>query len=290
MAYIDEVVSGGTVYGILQSAAYPGADLTAVHAAEIGSDPWAWIKSRIQAGNFSGIHVGDWIPFTADGRTYHAQIAGIDTYLGYGDTEVGHHIDFITQELLTEGHGFNKVNYNNGTSGDASPWLASDLYHWLNSLSGNVPNAAAADPATVAVDYTSTGVYDKLPAALQAVIAEKRLYTETRYTAGSLLTSSNSAGWASLGKLWLPTETEVCGFPAFGTLTQSSRGSMGQYPLFARTSARIKTRSGSRSYWWLLNAAEGDNKSFCRIDRYGFVSTTNASTATIYAPICFRIA
>ena len=62
---------------------YEGVDLTQKFTSEIAnySDEWAWIKARIQAGNFKGIYVCDYIPITcSNGYVLNAQVAGINTY------------------------------------------------------------------------------------------------------------------------------------------------------------------------------------------------------------------
>ena len=120
---VDRVsVNNGTpnpIIGMNMDGHYPGIDLTVKFAAEIaqaGNDPWAWIKSRITAQNYEGIHVGDYIPYkdtTGSQRTRNARILGINTYRQYGDTAVGHHIDFFGG-LWTPNKPINKVNYNNG--------------------------------------------------------------------------------------------------------------------------------------------------------------------------------
>ena len=103
------------------SGYYAGVDLTQKFADEISASPysgdaWAWIQARIQAGNFKGIRIGDYIPFTANSNTYNAQVAGINTYKGYGDTDhiVGNHIDFVCSKLWNSRPSYNMVNYNNG--------------------------------------------------------------------------------------------------------------------------------------------------------------------------------
>ena len=96
---------------------YDGVDLTAKFAGEIAgySDPGAWIRARIRANNFDGIHVNDYIPFkTTNGLSFKARVAGIDPYYKYGDSAVGHHIDFICEELWPTAKPINPVNYNNG--------------------------------------------------------------------------------------------------------------------------------------------------------------------------------
>lgn len=275
---------------------YPGIDLTVKYAAEIAAEPyngdaWAWIKARIQAADYTGLHIGDYIPFVAGGNVIKAEIGGIDTYYNYGDTAVPHHIDFISRDCWPDTHVFNKVNYNNGTSVSPSPWLASDLYAWLNSLAMQVPNATTANPAMVDVDYSATGVYDKLPAELKAVIVQKRALLPSRYTAGSLLTDDNSWAWADMGKLWIPSEIEVYGCEHWGSKNGYSSGGFQQYPIFATNMKRVKGAGdgGARAGWWLLSAYGGISTSFASVSYVG-TGYSGASNAAIRAPLCFRIA
>lgn len=96
---------------------YDGVDLTAKFAEEISgySDPGAWIRARIRANNFDGIHVNDYIPITTtNGLRFKARVAGIDPYYEYGDSAVGHHIDFVCEELWPTLNPINPVGYNNG--------------------------------------------------------------------------------------------------------------------------------------------------------------------------------
>ena len=271
---------------------YQGVDLTVKFAAEIAnySDEWAWIKARITAGNFTGIHIGDIIPVTmTNGFTFNAQVAGINTYKSYGDTAVGDHIDFISKEIYSSLHPINKTDYNNGTAAQQFPWLASDMYHWLNSLSGDVPNGSGADPATVTVDYTSDGVYNYLPAALKAAIIEKRIMSPVRYSANTLLNDDNSWGWINIGKLWLPDEIEVCGRPMWGGKSGYSIGSGVQYPIFANNMNRIKLNGGGRGNWWLLMPSSGNSSLWCHVHSNGQCDNYFTSALWIGVPICFRV-
>lgn len=97
-------------------AVYPGVDLTVKFADEIANytDEWAWIHALIQSGDYAGININDYIPVTANGSTFKARIMGINTYKGYGDTEVGNHIDWIFEELWPTLKPINPANYNNG--------------------------------------------------------------------------------------------------------------------------------------------------------------------------------
>ena len=293
---VDRVsVNNGTpnpIIGMNMDGHYPGIDLTVKFAAEIaqaGNDPWAWIKSRITAQNYEGIHVGDYIPYkdtTGSQRTRNARILGINTYRQYGDTAVGHHIDFFGG-LWTPNKPINKANYNNGTSESEHPWLASDAYLYANSLAGKVPSEAKANPTLVDVDYTADGIYYFLPDNLKAQIKTKRFYLEKRYTAGELLTESPAGGWADLGKIWFPTEYEVYGAPVWGGDKYAGIGSAVQYPFFMGNMNRL---AFGRTYWWLLTPRSGNSTYWCYVSSYGSASSNNASHTGVAAPICFRIA
>lgn len=335
---------------------YPGVDLTGkfvdeIAAAPYSGDAWAWIKARIKAGDYTGIHVKDFIPFTTtNGVTLRAEVAGIDTYLNYGDKAVGHHIDFICRELWPTLKPINPVSYNNGLipvenitldgtktsftltkqmndiasitkggegltgwhydsstftitfdaapnagtavvtgTGTEHPWLACDLYHWLNSLSGQIPNSDGLNPAVKHVDYTQGGVYFYLPQELKNVIIEKRLYLMKRYSATGILSDDNASGWENLGKLWLPTEPEVYGMPVRGGKSGSSLGgSAVQYPIFMGNMNRLKYRSGRRGHWWLLYPGTSST-SWCNVASSGHADANYASYTGIAAPVCFRV-
>lgn len=279
------------IYAQIADRTYAGRDLTAVFASEIaqsGNDPWAWIKSRITAQNYEGIHVGDYIPWqdtTTAKRIRNARILGIDTYWQYGDTAVGHHIDFFGG-LWTPNKSINKANYNNGTSESEHPWLASDAYLYANSLAGTVPSEANANPTLVDVDYTETGIYYYLPDNLKAQIKPKRSYLEKRYTAGELLTESFDGGWVDLGNIWFPTEYEVYGAPVWGGDKYACIGSAVQYPFFIGNMNRL---AFGRTYWWLLTPSSINSTHWCYVTNRGGASTQYAGNNVIAAPICFRI-
>lgn len=271
---------------------YDGVDLTVKHAEEIEdyASPWAWIKARIAAGNFSQLHVGDYIPFTTtNGHTFHAQIAGINIYKGYGDSEVGNHIDFITRELWPDAFQMNPVNFNNGTSSDTKvPWLASNGYLFVNSLAGQVPNGTTLPLDMVDKDYTAGGMYFYLPDDLKSVIVEKLIYAPTRYSASGVLMNDNDAAWVNLGKLWLPDEFEVNGARLM-TTTGWIGGGYVQYPIFAENMNRAKRVNNNRAYWWLSSALAANSTSFLAAYSDGRLRFNGASSNANRAPFCFRI-
>ena len=276
------------------SRVYQGVDLTVVFAEEIAgySDVWAWIQARAQDGNFAGLNVGDYIPFVAGGNTIKAEIAGMDTYFEYGSPVVGHHIDFISRDCWPEPQQWNKAAYNNGLAAVMNPWMCSNMYAWLNSLSMSVPNAATANPATVAVNYSTTGVYDKLPTALKNVIVSKVSRLPRRFTAGTLLTDDNNSDWQNMGKLWLPSEVEVYGARMWGTWT-NAYGVMGQvqYPIFANNMKRIKGgRDGGAGVSWWLSTPSGSSAYIASSYSDGTAGSLAANNAVLSSPVCFRIA
>lgn len=271
----------------VQNHTYEGRDLTQVHAEEIaasGGDVWAWVKKRCTAHDWSGLRVGDYIPFTTTNSvTVNAQIAGIDTYYKLSDKPVPHHIDFISKALWPTTVKMNLVDFNNGISSTIkSPWLCCNAYAFLNSLKMDVPNSTASPVETTSVDYTTTGVYDKLPESLKAVIKTKRMVVATRYSESGILTQDNSWEWTDLGNLWLPSEVEVAGCANWSS-TWENVGCV-QYPIFANNLLRIK----SNSHQWLRSQREGNSRNFALVDAKGNITNFYA-TYSFGVPVCFRI-
>lgn len=275
---------------------YDGVNLADKFNGEIASyaNAWDWMQDRLDSKYFGGLHVADYIPITlSNGDAYKCQIAGINTYKGHCDTEVKSHIDFISKELLTANHVMNPANWNNGiTTPDGEipqPWLASELYKYLNSLKGYVPNSADSGSIVKEVDFTTTGVFTMLPNELKSKIVEKRFLLERRFTSGSKLTSSNGWDWKDIGKLWIPTEVEVAGMPVWGG-TGYANGASVQYPIFANSNRRAKSTKNGRAYWWVLTPHQGSSTHFGTVTHNGYVSpNTSASYTYITAPLCFRL-
>ena len=249
---------------------YPGRDLTSVFALEIAqySDAWAWIKARIKAHNFTGIHVADYIPITMNGQTVKMQVAGIDTYYRTTDQQLSHHIDFISKDCFNQPVKWNTTNTNNGTSAENSPYMVSNLHTFL-----------------------TTTLYGYLPAEVKAVISNKRMLMEYRYSASGALSDSTSWGWKDLGPLWVPTEYEVFDSCIWGTKGWS-QGQAIQYPIFANSYLhRIKGQGngGSRCYWWLASVTGGSSSYCVYVSNYGLSSYWSGASDGLCVPVCFRI-
>ena len=287
---------------------YDGRDLTQIFANEIAnySDEWAWIKARISSANYTGLYIGDYIPVTISAgtvggdsiasQTFKCQIAGIDTYTGCGDTEIGHHIDFISKEVIDSTVTWNPENNNNGTSVQANPWLASQAYAYLNGV--NNYTTSAYNNVAHGGDYSAGGILQLLPTKLTNLIVTKRNLLDSRYDSTKLLTYSTTWAWGDMGKLWLPNEIEV-----YGTQIRSNLGyAQGYwnpeaniavaYPIYLGSGRnRIKrVSSGGRSSWWLSSAVSYNSTYVCNVFNYGDATSYNATNASIRCPLCFRIA
>lgn len=285
--------SSGTAWADADLWHYDGMDLRVKFAGEMdNTDPAVWVQQRLANHDISGLQFKDyWECECSGGVIIKPQIAGINQYLRFNDQDItGWHIDWISRDLWPECHVWNKVNYNNGLSGNPYPILCSDLKLWMNSEKGDVPNGTSVNPATVAVDYTSSGLLDKLPTALKNVIVNKRVLLSQRYSNSGLLTDDTTSGWADLGKLWVPSEVEVYGFVAWGTKGWS-HGAFTQYPIFFDSKMRIKGlgNGGGRCYWWLLAPFSGASTHAADVSAYGDASRNACSNTSICVPVCFRI-
>lgn len=272
---------------------YDGVNIKEKFAGEMGTtEPWVWLQQRLANKDISGLHIKDYFEVTAGGNLLKMQIADINHDLHFGDIEITkYHIDFISKDLWPENHVWNKVNYNNGLASEVDPWLCSDLKAWLNSEKTEVPNEAKASPQTVAVDYSATGVFDKLPASLRSVIIERRTFEPSRYNAASLLTDDTAWAWKNIGKLWVLNETEVYGQVVWGTRNGYSIGDTHRFPIFTDGKMRVKGlgNGGSRGNWWLRSVHSGDSSGVSYVNLFGSANYFGAAINTIGAPVCFRV-
>ncbi len=293
----NPVTSGG-VYNAIQSGGsydtvlyqivnriYEGINLSEKFADEIEEygDIGNWLLNRITDREFDGINIGDYIPVTCTNNfTFNARVAGIKTHNEK-------HIDFISKEGWLTTRYMNPVLFNNGTAQKSSAWLASDMYLYINSLSGTVASEAIAGGGTgTSVNYTTDGIYYYLPMWLKNTITQKTFSLfPSRYSQETLLTSDNGWYTHSIGKLWLPTETEITGMSVWSGTGYSNGGSV-QYPLFERLNNRKLYTNNIATEWWTLSSREGNHSSFCTVNIDG-VSRQRPATDTYSIPICFRV-
>ena len=293
---IDSVQTNDSV----GSGFYAGVDLTerfADEIAEFNGNPWAWVQARIQDGNFRGINISDYIPFMIGNARIEAQVAGINTYTGSGDVKAPNHIDFIGRDLFNQLTQWNFVTFSNGTAAHPAPWKNCNVYAVLNGLTMEVPDGTTANPTTRAVNYTATGVFPRMPQQLRDVIVEKRAFLPNRYSATAILNNDSGASWQDIGKLWLPSETEITGAAQWsGSMLPSNhshsvRGFI-QYPLFAHAMQyRVKGMShgANPGNWWTLSNQGANASTVVNINTQGLTNNTQP-TSSMRLPICFRIA
>lgn len=241
------------------------------------TESWAGLKAKIAAGEFSGIHIGDYktIQLT-NGETVVMEVAGIDQYYKCGHpTMIEHHIDFISRDCLAGTKVYNDEDKNNGTAEEPNPFRASKLFKTLND--------------------ESTGVYSLLPADLKPHIVEKIALLENRYSSAGPLESDTGWAWSTMGKLWLPTEVEVFGntFWSDGDAGWTGGGGCNlQYPIFyggAKHIIKGAGNGGGRCYWWEASARRLSSANFCTVSCDGNASYGVATYGGIYVPLCFRI-
>lgn len=232
------------------------------------------------SGQLDFIKVGDYFQFTnSEDYTFTMRVAGIDTYYNMGDPtnnlSVGHHIDFISDELYPTAHVFNTGANGTGTSLIPEPWLASDLYFWLNSLAGTTPYQT--------VDYTQTGIFNTLPAEIANNISEK-IAALVQKTGND----PSNVSFKSMGKLWIPTECEILGSGNMGRHPYTNEGQI-QYPLFTHSGANyVKMANGTRHKYW-LQAYRDQSTTVLYMNEVGFIFNVAANSADAYFPICFRV-
>lgn len=250
------------------------------------------------------VHIGDYFKLTTNAgtvggvsipaQTFTMRVAGIDTYYGCGDTEIGHHVDFISDEVINAEVHWNDSDCNNGTSAQNSPWLASKVYAWLNGV--NNAGTAYGDKS-VGGNFSGGGIRQLLPSDVRGAIIQKRQLLDTRYSGSSLLDYSNSWAWNDMGYLWLPNEIEVYGTQIRSNASQHQgwwnpeAQCSAQYPIF-RTScaARIKRiSSGGRANWWLSSVVSYPAEGACLVDGSGGAGGFFTTFAGVRCPLCFRI-
>ena len=290
---------------------YKGVNLAEKHSIEISdsyaNDAWAWIKARTQAGNFEGIHIGDYIPFSLSAGTVatyaipatsaNAVVMGINTYKGYGDTAVGNHIDFKFDRAINKTIPFQTVNYNNGGATYKSPYMSSIVYAVLNGVNNVKTDNFGGH--SLGADASAGGILQLLPTAMQNVLIQKRLYIPTRYSASGALTEDNGGEWNNVGKLFILFEPEIydCGNCWGGSSSvEIGRSSMGmtQYPIFANTcnyGGRVATTNGTtaRVSQWLASARAGYTAGVCGVAHNGFAYGWDAAYTGVCVVPCFRV-
>ena len=252
---------------------YPGQSLATLLAGEVSGSVTIYdaLHKRVQAANFSGMRVGDYIdvPLVSASNVAAQQsvrflLAHIDPYLYCGDNSKGHHIAFVASAPVSVAKTvtgvandsflmWNTTNTNQGTAETKNPYLGSNLKAW------------------------ETAFEACLPEGLTKYLLTQRVLLEERYSASGALTDSNNWSWQDIGKVWSLSEMEVYGCPVWGTKGYSV-GFDCQFDLFRDTAHRL---NGTRCYWWLRSVMGGSSSDVCCVATYGRANYYSASTTWV---------
>lgn len=284
---------------------YQGVDLEVKFADEISAagSVYTWLENRKNAGNFEGIHIGDYFytnitagsvaGYNIAAQNFKCRIVGINTYKNCGDNVIGNMLYVMSDEVIDTPIKWNPTDNNNGTATQKNPWLASAAYAVLNGVNNYSTNAYQS--AAHGANASAKGILQLLPTTLQSVLKQKRMLLDERYSASGLLTGSTTWAWGDGGKLWLPNEYEVYGCAVRSNLCQTAgfwhpeAGLSIQFPWFANNCEhRIKRLStGGRTSWWLSCPASHYTAGVCFVTSYGFAHSSITSRASINLPLCF---
>ena len=252
---------------------YPGQSLATLLAGEVSGSVTIYdaLHKRVQAANFSGMRVGDYIdvPLVSASNVAAQQsvrflLAHIDPYLYCGDNSKGHHIAFVASAPVSVAKTvtgvandsflmWNTTNTNQGTAETKNPYLGSNLKAW------------------------ETAFEACLPEGLTKYLLTQRVLLEERYSASGALTDSNNWSWQDIGKVWSLSEMEVYGCPVWGTKGYSV-GFDCQFDLFRDTAHRL---NGTRCSWWLRSVMGGSSSGVCYVYGYGNAAYASATTAWV---------
>ena len=252
---------------------YPGQSLATLLAGEVSGSATIYdaLHKRVQAANFSGMRVGDYIdvPLVSASNVAAQQsvrflLAHFDPYCQCGDSAKGHHIAFIASAPVAvaktvtgaanDSHlMWNTANTNQGTADVKNPYLNSNLKAWEKLFEAC------------------------LPEGLTKYLLTQRVLLEERYSASGALSDSNSWSWQDIGKVWSPSEMEVYGCPVWGTKGYSV-GFDCQFDLFRDTAHRL---NGTRRHWWLRSVMGGSSSDVCCVNSYGTATCTSATNTWV---------
>lgn len=227
-----------------------GRNLIAVLGAANAADAFAALRTRADAGNFSGLRKGDYIDvpsMTIDGseifnsdQRLRFEIAGFDTYLNVGNPPVtSHHILMISKNCVLQ-------KAMNSTAKNAGGYPASELCAYLNNqVKTGLVNAIGITPKTV----------------------------------HRLLDNKTEWEWTT-ETVFIPTEVEVFGHQVWSNNKGYSTGTSVQWPLFSEfPQRRIANWNGSRWWWWEASPRTDDSAAFCDCAGGGYANDNSADTS-----------
>lgn len=203
--------------------------------------------------DFSGLMIGDYLDLpslTVGGTTYtfnanyqnlRIVISGFNHYKGCGDIENDkNHILWTFRNVV--------------------------LQRQMNDSNTNAGGYAASVMKTFLDGVFALGLGSALGSS-------KYLYTVKR-----AISTKGSVTWGSY-TVFLPTEVEVFGVPAYGE-DQNVWNTNIQFPIYAGSSFyRCKKYNGSRTLWWEGTPNSANSTNFCNVNNNGNSNNNNASNS-----------
>ena len=210
------------------------------------------------------------------------EVAAINPYLRFGDTELtAQHILMCSRDCLPPTLQYRCSNSVWCDTSQTNPWRGSHLWKTLND-----------DDAT---SYTGKGIIKLLTAtALGPYVFKGPNNKGMRARVATMAAgaaSPTAAEWIDRGRLFLPTEREVYGSPAWGNAGGNEAGSLyNKWPIFDGTGRHIIKGAGDEgglSRWWLETAYSAT--AFALVSSNGIAGNYSAANTTIRVPLCFLL-
>ena len=288
--YLDQMEVDGVTYDLRAANGTPLIEGYGGNDLSEEFENAAALHAAIAAGDFSKIHIGDFIPITLNGTFHDAaadtdkainanvkmEVAAINPYLRHGDTELtAHHILLCSRDCLPPTLQMRSENSTWFDTTQVNPWRGSAMWETLNNAGNGIINLLEA---TEIGPYVFKGPNNKGMRAMLATMA-----------AGA--GSPTSFAWTDRGRLFLPTEREVYGAPAFGNAGGLEAGNLyNQWPIFAGSARHVIKGAGDgggRCGWWLETANSAT--AFARVNFYGNAYSSGAASTLFRVPLCFLL-
>ena len=270
---------------------------------DFANDNWATIAANIQS-NPNSYDVGDTkdVPITGLG-TYTVRIANTNTTSecsnsSFSQTACGVVIEFVDIIEYRRMNMYNGVTPETNGIGNRGGWKYSDMRAYLNN------GIYLPDDSTNRVDYTSSGLFTKLPTALQNVIIDTRVISgygclgevnwmnnlcDNPDNNGNNFETTDKLYLLSNHEVWEDIDGNTTAGPDYQDSAYNNTRQLDYYKNLEVTTSNFSgaSRGISGDYWWLRSASYNYYFSFNRVDS-GYWSLPNADVPGGVSP-AFRI-
>ena len=299
---IEELAPASTISTSL-TPQFIQADSTSVYRADadFATSSWDEIVKTYKIGNLTKLQQamedGTTKPVQLDmdfdgtfETTAHVRIANLSTpsecsTTGFSQTSCGFIIEFSDIISTHRMNPYENGNYSlNGSvigTGNNGGWEYSDMRAYLNS-------SKYLEGYANEIDYTSTGIYNTLPASIKDIIINTIVVSGRG--------SYDYSNYVTNDKLFLLDGTEIFGtrfdnpfFTAKNQQRQIDYYSMLSTKTSSNFIASKKNLSGDNTNWWMRSAYSSVGSYFCAVTYNGFSHNDNSCEIKGVSP-AFRIA